>query len=333
MTDVERFLRGLHREPIEGAYPYFRALAGDSRLPADTLAAARVPSDVRLELAAAAGVVEIDYTARTPAGGLPRPLATSFTAWRGERRVAEAPAVAGGGTAVLDLRAGAEGAGERVVVHLPEDMAPVVLDVRGQGEPVEPATQLPRVACYGDSITQGWSASEPGRRWTSLVARRAGVDVVNLGYAGAARGEIPSAEWIGELGASAVVISYGTNCWTRVAHTPEMIATGLEGFIGVVRAAQPEVPVVVVGPIARPDAEDVPNVLGATLAELRSAMEGAVERAAGSDPALVLLAGATLVDPAHLLDGVHPGDGGHEQLAAAVARVVSSLLGGVATRS
>lgn len=324
MSDPRSFLRGLFQDPVEGPYPYLRARPGDSRLPADTLAAARVPTDVRMEVVGS-GKVEVDYVARTPVGDLPRPLVTTFTAWRGERRVAMVEAEAGRGTVTLDVGQ-PDGGDERVVVHLPEDMSPSVLAVRGAD--VRPGPSLPRLACYGDSITQGWSASEPGRRWTSLVARRAGVDIVNLGYAGAARGEIPCAEWIGELAPAAVVVAYGTNCWTRVPHTPAMIASGLQGFIGVVRAALPEVPVLFVSPIGRPDAEHVPNVLGATLADLRSAMEGFVQEARRHDRALSLVAAAELVEAAGLVDGVHPGDGGHERLASALAPAVASLLGG-----
>ena len=68
-----------------------------------------------------------------------------------------------------------------------------------------------------------------------MAARANGLDVVNLGYAGAARGEIASAEELAGLPADLISISYGTNCWTRTPHSAAAFREGLRAFLDVVR--------------------------------------------------------------------------------------------------
>lgn len=72
----------------------------------------------------------------------------------------------------------------------------------------------------------------------------------------------------------------------------------------------------------RPEAERTPNRLGATLAELRTAMERAVldSGEATGDGRLFLLPGRDLIGASQLADGVHPDDEGHAAMATAVAR-------------
>jgi lysophospholipase L1-like esterase len=206
----------------------------------------------------------------------------------------------------------------RTVVTLPEGLRPTVLGVRGEGGSVRPASRQARWLCYGDSIAEGWAASGPGRSWPAIVGRRLGLDVVNLGYAGAARGEIAVAEAMAGIEADLVTLAYGTNCWQRIPHSAAQVAADLDAFCDVVLAGHPDVPLVVLSPIVRPDAEATANALGATLADLRDAMEETVRRRAATDDRLSLVEGRDLVDPGLLVDGVHPGDDGHLVLAQAM---------------
>jgi lysophospholipase L1-like esterase len=152
---------------------------------------------------------------------------------------------------------------------------------------------------------------------------------VNLGYAGAARGELASAEEIAQLPAALITIAHGTNCWTRTPHGAELFAAGLRAFLAIVRAAHPRTPIVAVSPILRADAERTPNKLGATLAELRAAFERTIDAAReAGDRALTLVRGLELVPRERLPDGIHPDDAGHEQLAHALGPVLRAALEG-----
>jgi lysophospholipase L1-like esterase len=212
------------------------------------------------------------------------------------------------------------------VVTLPEGMRPYVLSVVGVGGTVRPAAPQPRWLCYGDSIAEGWAASNPGRAWPAVAGRRYGLDVVNLGYAGAARGEMVSAEEIADLPADVISLSYGTNCWTRIQHSAEQVGAGLDAFVDLVRTGHPDTPIVVASPVIRPDAEDQQNGLGATLADLRSVIEARVERRCALDPRLHLVRGGDLLTAEQLADGVHPGDEGHRVLAEAIGSAVRASL-------
>jgi lysophospholipase L1-like esterase len=324
-AQVEPFLRGCVW-PAAPGFPYPRCDPGPGgqRLPADTRAAAALPVGVRLELAGEAEAVEIDYRTETAELGYRGAGAgTTFALFRGEALVSEAPAALGAGT--VRLAAGRGPA--RAIVHLPEAMRPEVLALRVLGGALEPAPRGPRWLCYGDSIVEGWKASGPAWAWPAQLGRRHGLDAVNLGYAGAARGEIASAEEIAALPADAITIAHGTNCWTRTPHGAALFAEGLDAFLAIVREGHPETPIVAVSPILRVDAERTPNRLGATLADLRAAFERVVQgRIAAGDARLALVPGGALVPAEELPDGIHPGDRGHARIAQAVGPVLEAQL-------
>lgn len=209
-------------------------------------------------------------------------------------------------------------ADDRTIVYLPAKAGVRVLSVTGH---VEPAPVQPRWLAYGDSITEGWITSSPAAAWPAVVGRALSLDVFNMGYAGAARGEIASAEHIAELDAAVITIAHGTNCWTRTPHTAAMVAEGLRAFINVVRQGHPGTPILVISPIVRPDAEATPNRLGATLSDLRAAIETVAKYR--SDVAL--LQARDTVSPEQLPDGIHPGDEGHFAMASAVKAVFGHM--------
>lgn len=322
--DLDLFLRGAAWSGTDAvAYP--RADPADaSRLPGDTWGVAQLPVGVRLELVGDAAAIEIDYTCLTGDLGYRGPGAGStFALWRGDEKLAEAPASKGDGTATLPLPASGD---EPLVVHLPEGMKPRLRELRAVDGTIAPAPAGPRWLAYGDSITEGWIASEPGMAWPSIAARRFRLDLVNLGYAGAARGEIASAEQLAALPSPDVIsVFYGTNCWTRTPHSAELLVAGLRAFMAIVRQGHPDVPIVVVSMILRPDAEGQPNRLGATMADLRQAVEQTAE--ALDDPRLQLVRGGDLVAADQLPDGIHPGDDAQRVLADVIGRRVAAAAG------
>jgi lysophospholipase L1-like esterase len=324
-AQVEPFLRGCVWPPAPGV-PYPRCDPGPAgqRLPADTRAAASLPVGVRLELVGEAEAVEIDYRTETAElGHRGAGAGTTFALFRGETLVSEAAAVVGDGS--VRLAAGRGPA--RAVVYLPEAMRPALLAVRAVGGALDPAPPEPRWLCYGDSIVEGWKASAPAWAWPAQLSRRHGLDVANLGYAGAARGELASAEEIAALPAEAITLAHGTNCWTRTPHGADLFAEGLRAFLAIVREGHPGTPVVALSPILRVDAEQQANRLGATLADLRAAFERVVrERIAAGDAHLALVPGGVLVPASELPDGIHPDDRGHARIAHAVGAVIAARL-------
>ena len=313
-AQVEPFLRGCAYPPGRGA-TYPRADPFDDRLPLDTWGMARLPVTVRLEFVGAHDV-ELRYHCGEPHGF--RDGGTTFTVWRAGVRVDEKDAQPGEHVVRLSIGSG----DERAIVYLPEAMDPVILEVVGD---VQPAPEQPRWIAYGDSIAQGWVTSKPDLAWPAVVAREHGLNVFNFGYAGAARGEIASAEQLAKLPpADVITVTHGTNCWTRVPHSAEQMRANTGAFLEVLRQGHPEAPIIVVTPILRADGEAQPNRLGATLPDLRNAMEQAVQEL--RDDNIAVHDGRDIVDADRFPDGIHPDDEGHAQLAAVIGPLVASRL-------
>jgi lysophospholipase L1-like esterase len=125
-------------------------------------------------------------------------------------------------------------------------------------------------------------------------------------------------------------VAYGTNCWSTIPHTEDMVRATTAAFLRIIRAAHQDVPILVVSPLIRPDAEDRPNALGTTLADIRNAIEHTVS--ATSDRLTSLLPGVDLLPASMLTDGIHPGDDGHRVLATVLgAEVIRLRMPGVLT--
>lgn len=314
-----------------------------ARLPWDAGERAALPIGVRLEFTAeGAETVEIRYRASVPGPtDALREIAHCFALWEGGSCVSETIAEpAEEAVVTLRLPAGAEGP---FTIHPPEAQCPLILGLRAIGGSVAPAPRQPRWLVHGDSITEGWWSTRPAHSWPAVAGRALGLDTVNLGYAGAARGELATAEQLAALPADAITLAFGTNCWTGIPSSGPLLYETTRAFIALVRQGHPHTPLLLVSPVLRPDAEQTPNRLGATLAELRTAMEEAVVDLMGSgsgsgsdsgfgsgsgsgDKRLALLPGRDLIGPGQLADGVHPDDEGHAALAAAVAKALRTTL-------
>ena len=319
--DPDPFIRG-RAWPGTSKVPYPRAKPADAfRLPVDTWAQAQIPVGVRLELTGDDTEVEISYELKAQDPGIRGEAGgVTFQLWRDGAVVDEEKASHPSGVAKLRTGSG----GDRAIVYIPEALRPSIIDVSGS---VEPAPMQKRWICYGDSVAEGWLASGPALAWPHLAAREHGLDVVNMGYAGAGRGEIVTAEHIAELAADVIAITHGTNCWTRVPFSVELFREQTRQFLDIVRQGHPETPIVVASPVVRPDAEDAPNRVGATLADLRKTMEDVVrERIDGGDTNVKLVEGRHLVTEAQLADDIHPNDDGHRAIAAAIGPVVKALV-------
>jgi lysophospholipase L1-like esterase len=297
----------------------------ESGYPADTSVAAEVPAGVRLEFEGDLDGIELDvsmgdrHLLSSPNGS------PEFSVWSGERHVGNYP-VGKLGVCAINLR-GLDSDG-RLFVYVPENRDLSIHTVRVDGRLPRDISARPRLLAYGDSITQGWSASDPGLAWPSLVGRRLGLDVVNLGFAGAARGEKSVARHLAASAADIVTIAWGTNCWSSVPFDVARMRRTMTTFVESVRHGHPDVPIVVLSPILRPDAEAVASPVGATLGELRDAIEEMIRysRDVLRDSNLYLVGGRDVVSRHHLVDGIHPGDEGHREIADAMGAVIAGIV-------
>jgi hypothetical protein len=226
--------------------------------------------------------------------------------------------------------------GERTyTLHLPyaSRLEPIALGVPdGAGlTPVEPASRV--WAAYGDSITQGRTASDPGYTYVAQTAYYAELEPLNLGFRGWARGEPAAAQMLASMDFDILSIFMGVNVrvssWLDAAAWRETF----RNFIELVRVGHPTTPILVISMLSchgqfrdnRPDAR------GVTMAALREVEHEVVaQRQADGDAHIRVIDGTTIIGPeqnALLPDGTHPNDLGMNRIATRIAPELREMLG------
>ncbi|MFI8565530.1 SGNH/GDSL hydrolase family protein [Rhodococcus sp. NPDC078407] len=194
-------------------------------------------------------------------------------------------------------------------------------------EPLVPTANGGPVAVFlGDSYVSGAGASDPGKRWTSLVATdkiwtEENIGIGSTGYALAAPG--CGAELCGsfeEMAGSAVrldppivVVGGGSNDFAEFVRDPTGVVNSIYNTMVTLRTGLPTARIVAVGPSS---AGDVPP--------FAAAYEGVVRDAVNAvQGEFVSLTEPDVVDEDVLItDGVHVDDDGHAAIARAVVQAL-----------
>ncbi len=211
-------------------------------------------------------------------------------------------------------------------------LEPMALGVT-DGATLTPADPAPHVwAAYGDSITQGRTASDPGMTYVAQTARLAGVEPLNLGFRGWARGEPGAAHMLAAMDFDILSILMGVNVrvssWLDTAAWRETF----RNFIELVRLGHPTTPILVMSILSCHGefADATPNARGVTMNALREAEHDVVaQRIAGGDSHIRLIDGTTILGPndaALIPDGTHPNDTGMNLIATRIAPVLREML-------
>ncbi|WFA20539.1 hypothetical protein ERY13_26520 [Paenibacillus mucilaginosus] len=199
-----------------------------------------------------------------------------------------------------------------VRIILPYDWIYELVSIEGDLLPPEPG-QLPaqRLLCYGSSITHGGDSVRPAGTYAMRTARRLGMDLIHLGFAGSAHMEDAMALYIASRGDwHLAVVEMGINVigdWEeerferQVRRFLTMLSTGLRDR----RVLCTDLF------LCRHDLEGQEKA-----ARFRGIVRSAAE--ALGHPGVVYVPGTELLPDASLLsaDLVHPSAEGHEAIAA-----------------
>jgi lysophospholipase L1-like esterase len=218
---------------------------------------------------------------------------------------------------------------------LPQSCVTEVTALRADA-PVAPPrpTGRPRWTHHGSSVSHGVEADSPTGTWPAVAAGLGGADLLGLGFAGNALLDPFTARTVRDEPADLVSLEIGINEAGRAAMRLRAFLPAVHGFLDTVREGHPDVPLLVVSPLACPALEHTPGPArptggthraygdpaevaeGAlTLAVVRRELAALVEaRRAAGDRRLHHLDGHRLLGPAEsglLVDGLHPGPAAH----------------------
>jgi hypothetical protein len=184
----------------------------------------------------------------------------------------------------------------------------------------------------------------PSQTWPAIAARRAGVELLNLGVSGNCHLDQFVARAIRDKPASCISLKVGINIAGGATLTHRTFGPAVHGFLDTLRDGHPDAPILVVSPIICPMLEDSagpialdengeatvspegPQGTGArSLRQMREILEEVVKVRSADDAHLHYLDGLTLFgesDLAELPDGVHPSPAGYVQIGERFADLV-----------
>ena len=173
------------------------------------------------------------------------------------------------------------------------------------------------VVYYGSSITQGGCASRAGNSYQGFISRWIDTDYINLGFSGSARGEKIMADYIASLDMSVFVLDYDHNALSN-----EHLAETHEAFFKCVRAAHPDIPIIVMN---RPK-----RILNDMELNRLNIIKRTVENAQmAGDKNAYFVSGQELMalcTDEGTVDGTHPTDLGFFSMAKCLAPILKNLL-------
>jgi lysophospholipase L1-like esterase len=230
---------------------------------------------------------------------------------------------------------------KRIEVWLPHNASVKVRELRidRDAHVAQPEETRRRWVHYGSSISQCVEAPRPTSVWSALVARRVGVDLLNLAFAGEAQLDQFVARDIRDLHVDLVSLKVGINVVTADSMRERAFVPAVHAFLDTIRDGHPTVPIVVATPIICPAVEERPGPThvdhlnqvyavertpddspGAlSLARIRKLLEGIVTaRREDGDDHVFLVSGLDLFgadDVADLPDGIHPNPEGQVRIA------------------
>jgi lysophospholipase L1-like esterase len=209
-------------------------------------------------------------------------------------------------------------AGEKVVeLWLPQSATVSItgLELDDEASAAPAPDHRPRIVFHGSSITHCMEAQGASNGWPAVAARLAGVDHLNLGWAGSCLLSGQAARIIRDARADAIVLKLGINVYADGQLKERTFLDSAHAMISIIRERHEATPLVVASPIYSPDRETEGSLGGPSLIRMRELLQEVVTaRRAAGDAAIRHLDGLLLFGEAdaHLLpDDLHPDTEGY----------------------
>jgi len=189
---------------------------------------------------------------------------------------------------------------------------------------------------WGSSLTHCVRASSSARTWPAIVARRYGLNLINLGFGGQCHLDPTVAMVIRDLPAQFISLKLGINALINATVNSRTYTALVAAAVAIIREKHPQTPLALVSPIGFPLNETTMNAAGYTIAAMRRDMEFVCHRyVAAGDTNLHYVDGLTIFNldeiARHTTDQCHPNAAGIELMADRFSELVMRrLLGGTA---
>ena len=148
-----------------------------------------------------------------------------------------------------------------VDIWLPQSAGAELLGLRISSEALAlpPTGNRRRWAHYGSSISHGMEAAGPSDTWPAVAARRAGVDLTSLGFAGQCHLDGVVARVLRDCDADLISLKLGINVVNLDSMRERVFIAATNEFLDTIRADKKTTPILVVSPIICPAVEDHPG--------------------------------------------------------------------------
>ena len=195
---------------------------------------------------------------------------------------------------------------------------------------VAPVAQRVRWTTYGSSITRCRTAPGPTETWPALVSLRHDWDLTCIGLGGQCHLDYAAERTIAAVETDVISLCLGINIQGAGTFNERTLPGRLSAFLRAVRAAHPDVPILVISPIISPAREETPNGVGLSLSAIRAMVTRvATDLQRDGDDLIMLVNGLDVFgadDVGMLPDGLHPDAAGYRLMGERLAPVLAETL-------
>jgi len=183
------------------------------------------------------------------------------------------------------------------------------------------------IVVYGTSIAQGACASRPGMAWTSIISRQLAWPIINLGFSGNGRLEMPLIDLMTEIDAKLYVLDCLPNMMPWADITKEETYLRLMTSVRQLRSKLPQIPILLTEHAGFSDG--VTNKVRSDLYKglnviIKKAFDDLIEEGFGN--IYLLTKEEIALSTEAFVDGTHPTDLGMLQYANAYETITRQIL-------
>ncbi|MFI7550894.1 GDSL-type esterase/lipase family protein [Micromonospora sediminimaris] len=147
----------------------------------------------------------------------------------------------------------------RIEIWLPHNESIELVDLRADAAIEPDDAALPLWVHHGSSISHGSNALAPSEIWPAVAARRAGVELRNLGLGGSAFVDPFLARVIRDAPADYISVKLGINVVNLDGMRLRTFVPAVHGFLDTIRDGHPDVPLLLISPLFCGIHEDTPG--------------------------------------------------------------------------